>query len=460
MAGKKQHLKDQFPPEDHAAIDEYYNLVHAASKSWRNAIALKLLPLWLTKLLTRTGLYKLLDGGMHKYAAMTVMDVVNSLTDNKDLRAAMCYNWGDHGCEPKKAPWIIQAGLVAHYMHGAYYPRGGPGNIALKIIPTILENGGRVLANAPVKEITIRRGRATGVEMKNGRLIRAKRAVISDAGMFDTLKHILPPTLKCRNTLMDSLFGSNGSGDKLHTSVSGMCLFVGLKGDHDEDLHLPHTQHWIYPSADSILTTNFHHLSLDEALELEPKDSFLFIASPSGKDSEWENEYPGKSTVEIITFVPSSWFKEFATESLSTGGTAGPGGKPGSHGAKYESAKMKLAELMWARTVELLTSVGAMNLPRTLDKVDHFQIGSPLTYAHYYRRERGTFYGTENDLQRYSPLVFFERIRPEIAEIPGLYLTGQDASTPGFVGAMLGGLLCASKVAGAFNPMSMLAKDR
>jgi all-trans-retinol 13,14-reductase len=460
---QKQHLKDQFPPEDHEAIDEYYNLVHAAAKSWRNAIALKFLPLWLTKVLTRTGLYKLLDGGMHKYATMTIMDVVNSLTDNKDLRAAMCYNWGDHGCEPKKAPWILQAGLVAHYMYGAYYPRGGPGSIALKIIPTILENGGSVLANASVKEITIRQGRATGVEMKDGRHIRAKRAVISDAGMFDTLEHLLPSTLKCRNSLMDMLFGSGGGSDtKLHTSVTGMCLFVGLKGDHNEDLHLPHTQHWVYPSAGSVLNGgNVHHLSLDEALELEPKDFFLLIASPSGKDSEWKNDYTSKSTVEIITFVPSSWFQEFAPESLSTGGGTAddPGGKPGSHGTKYESAKKKLAELMWARTVEILTSVGATNLPRTLDKVDHFQIGSPLTYAHYYRRDGGTFYGTENDLERYSPVVFFERIRPEIAEISGLYLTGQDASTPGFVGAMLGGLLCASKVAGVFNPMSMLAKE-
>jgi all-trans-retinol 13,14-reductase len=258
---------------------------------------------------------------------------------------------------------------------------------------------------------------------------------------------------------MDALFGSDGSGNKLHPSVTGMCLFVGLKGDHSEDLHLPHTQHWVYPSAGSVLNTNVHHLSLNEALELEPKDFFLFIASPSGKDSEWKNEHSGKSTVEIITFVPSSWFQEFAPESLSTGGTADPGGKPGSHGTKYESAKMKIAELMWVRTVEVLTSVGATNLPRTLDKVDHFQIGSPLTYAHYYRRDGGTFYGTENDLERFSPVVFFERIRPEIAEIPGLYLTGQDASTPGFVGAMLGGLLCASKVAGIFNPMSMLAKD-
>lgn len=137
LRAQKQHLKDQFPPEDHAAIDEYYNLVLAATKSWRNAIAIKCLPLWLTRLLTRSGLYRLLDGGMHKYAAMTIVDVVNSLTDNAHLQAAMCYNWGDHGCEPTKAPWVIQAGLVSHYADGGYYPRGGPGTIAHKIIPTI-----------------------------------------------------------------------------------------------------------------------------------------------------------------------------------------------------------------------------------------------------------------------------------------------------------------------------------
>ena len=455
---QKQHLKDQFPPEDHAAIDEYYNLVHATTKSWRNAIAIKCLPLWLTRLLTRTGLHKLLDGGMHKYATMTVVDVVNSLTNNADLRAAMCYNWGDHGCEPTKAPWFIQAGLVSHYVDGAYYPRGGPGTIARKIIPTILDNGGSVLANAPVKEIMLHRGRATGVEMKDGRRIRARRAVVSDAGMVDTLEHLLPSTCKCRNMLIDNLFGNSKGGNKLHTSPTGMCLFVGLEGDHDADLHLPHTQHWAYPSAGAVLYESFQKLSLDEALRLEPKDFFLLIASPSGKDSEWKDHFPGKSTVEIITFVPFSWFQEFAPEASSTGGTGDHGGKPGSHGKMYATAKKKLAELMWTRSVEVLTLVGATNLPRTLEEVDHYQIGSPLTYAHYYRRD-GSFYGTENDLERYSPINFYEHIRPEIAEIPGLYLTGQDASVPGFVGAMMGGWLCACKVTGVLNPMSMLIRE-
>jgi all-trans-retinol 13,14-reductase len=468
--GQKQRLKEQFPEEDHPAIDEYYDLIHKAASSWRNPFLVKaMLPPFLTKIVVRSGLVRFLCRDYCKYASLPLSQVVHSLTTNPDLRAAMCYNWGDHGCDPNRAPFALQAGLVSHYVHGAYYPKGGTQMIARKIIPTITDNGGKVLAHAPVKEITCSAGgRATGVEMKNGRIIRAKQAVISDAGLFDTLHHLLPPTLKCRKDLMDSLFGpqvrlGSQTDGKLHTSVTGVYLLVGLQGDHDLDLHLPHTQHWVYSSPEAVLDNKVNALSLEEGLQLDPEDFFLFISSPSGKDSAWKDQFPGKSTVEIMTFVPSEWFQNFAPphDTESGSGLTDLGGKPGSHGTTYEAAKKKIAELMWIRASEALKIGGATNLPPTLDDVDHYQIGSPLTFAHYYRREGGPWYGTDNDLARHDPRTFLERIRPDslLPEIPGLYLTGQDAAHPGFVGSMVGGLLCASKVAGVHNPLSILEPE-
>ena len=95
-------------------------------------------------------------------------------------------------------------------------------------------------------------------------------------------------------------------------------------------------------------------------------------------------------------------------------------------------------------------------LPNTLDDVDFYEIGSPLTFAYYYNSERGAFYGLDNNLKRFEPKTFFLRLRPEVPEVPGLYLTGQDVFTDGFGPSMVSGMLCAGKVLGVKNPASLV----
>ena len=48
------------------------------------------------------------------------------------------------------------------------------------------KNGGRILLNAHVEGIEMERGRATGVRLRGGARIRARRAVVSNASMWDT----------------------------------------------------------------------------------------------------------------------------------------------------------------------------------------------------------------------------------------------------------------------------------
>ena len=86
---QKQHLKNQFPSlQDQESIDQFYKLVHDASQTFRPNFVFKYMtPIWLLKLLVHTGLYKYVDGGFHKYASKSLLDVVTSLTENEELRA-------------------------------------------------------------------------------------------------------------------------------------------------------------------------------------------------------------------------------------------------------------------------------------------------------------------------------------------------------------------------------------
>lgn len=59
-------------------------------------ILLKLLPAPLAKFLVHTGLATRLSS-FFRYASRSLTDVVNELTQNKDLRAVMCYIFGTYG---------------------------------------------------------------------------------------------------------------------------------------------------------------------------------------------------------------------------------------------------------------------------------------------------------------------------------------------------------------------------
>lgn len=130
-----------------------------------------------------------LCGTYFEYASRTAADVVASLTTDEKLRALLCSQFGNYGLPPDASSFVIQAGIAAHYMGGAYYPIGGPQRISQAIIPTIEAAGGRVLVRAAVSSILIKGGRAVGVRMRENHVdVRVRRggAVISGCGAVAT----------------------------------------------------------------------------------------------------------------------------------------------------------------------------------------------------------------------------------------------------------------------------------
>ena len=237
LEAQKDGLKKQFKTaQDHEAIDKYYAHIMKANAAMARAHILKCLPLPMTKFLRLSGLHRLFARNFRKYSSMTLEDMVSSLTDNEELRSVLSYSWDCYGCEPSRVSFIMHAQIVRHYSTGAFFPRGGPSEIAKKILPTITSSGGAALTRAPVKNIVLDddTGRAVGVEMMDGKIIKAKRAVISDAGVMNTLQHLLPKDFKRRDKLFKKFFPKQPSSEtSLHEGSSALNLFVGLKGDQN-----------------------------------------------------------------------------------------------------------------------------------------------------------------------------------------------------------------------------------
>jgi len=153
-------------------------------------------------------------------------------------------------------------------------------------------------------------GRAIGVDVGDGVRIGARRGVISGAGIHAT-KKLLPNS--------DMFVGNVKPG------ISHIMLFIGMQGTAEE-LDLPTSNMWSLP-VDKEYGYSGIGLTSDEA-PMDAKDPWkdvdvskllLFVGFPRAKDGSWSERFPNKSTCEIVTNCPTSWFDLFANESAVSG---------------------------------------------------------------------------------------------------------------------------------------------
>lgn len=417
-SGKKayiQGLKDKFPQEE-AAIDKYMKLVKVVASGVPHAILLKMIPLPVTRILHKLGLLSRFSPFLHA-STQSLAEVLRQLPASPELQAVLSYIFPTYGVNPRQASFSMHALLVDHYLDGAFYPRGGSSEIAFHTIPVIQRAGGAVLTRATVEKVLLdSAGRACGVSVKKGHdLVNIYcPIVISDAGLFNTYKNLLPESARCLPGVKQQL-------GMVRESLGMFTVFICLRGTKKE-LGLPATNYYVYFDTDMDKAMD-RYLSVprDKAAAHIP---LLFIASSSAKDPTWEDRFPDRST--MIVLVPASyeWFKEWRDE---------PKGKRSSD---YETLKNSFVEASVSMVMKLF--------PQLEDKVDSVAGGSPLTSQFYLAAPRGACYGADHDLGRLHPCVMAS-MRAQSA-VPNLYLTGQDIFTCGLMGALQGALLCSSAI--------------
>lgn len=94
--------------------------------------------------------------------------------------------------------------------------------------------GGKIQLNAHVDEIIVENGRATGVRLKNGNVVKAKKAVVSNATPFDTVK-----MLGTKQELPDGVAKWKEELGKLPRHGAIMHLFIAIDA---KDLDLSHIE--------------------------------------------------------------------------------------------------------------------------------------------------------------------------------------------------------------------------
>lgn len=399
----KEKLISYFP-EEKDAILQYIDLVFAANRTAGKFYMNKALPPFIAKLL-----YGWMSKPFFKYSDQTTHEVLNKITQNKELIKVLCGQYGDYGLPPKQSSFFMHATVVKHYFGGGSFPIGGSSQIVKTIDPVIERAGGSIIINAEVDKVIIEKDRATGVKMADGKIINADN-VISGAGLVTTYEKLLSKKVLQKFKLSSQL-------QKVKPSVSHACLYLGLEGSPQE-LDLPKTNFWIYPDKTD------HDTCVKNYLEnIEAEFPVVYVSFPAAKDPDWSNRYPGKSTIDIITLLPYDIFNDWEDSVWMK------------RGASYEDLKEKISQRLMEKLYE--------QIPQVKGKIKHYELSSPLSTKHFMNYSKGEIYGLDH-----SPSRFRQKFLVPRTPIKNFYLTGQDIVTAGVGGALFSGLLTASAMTG------------
>jgi all-trans-retinol 13,14-reductase len=397
-------------PAERAGLRGYLAQVKACARAAGPYFASQALPPRVAGLLGG-----LMRRGFLRHARRTTGEVIASHVKDPMLRAVLAGQYGDYGLPPALSSFGNHAAVAEHYLGGAAYPVGGSSRFAATIAPVVEAAGGHVAIGAEVERVEVEDGRASGVRLVDGRLVRAP-IVVSDAGWAATVGRLVPPEWRQRFPSVEGI----------PPSLGHLSLYVGLRGT-DAELGLTGTNLWLHPDAD--LDRSFSRFEGDPGAPFP----LVYLSFASAKDPTFQGRFPGKATLEAITMGPWQPFARFEDTRWRH------------RGSEYDELKERLRE-------RLLAAVLA-RLPQLRGRVEVAELSTPLSTRHFVGHPRGEIYGLAATPRR------FEACLPVRAPIPGLFLTGADAAMSGVAGALAGGALCASAILKE-NVFAAIRKER
>ncbi|GMI41793.1 hypothetical protein TrCOL_g3697 [Triparma columacea] len=226
-------------------------------------------------------------------------------------------------------------------------PIGGTCKMGEALQEGLEKFGGKLQMNAHVDEIIVENGRATGVRLKNGNVVTAKKAVVSNATPFDTVKMLKPD----EQEVPEGVLTWRNELGKLPRHGAIMHLFLAIDA---KDLDLSHIQD---PA---------HLVVQDWGRSLQDSQNLCSFFIPSLLDKSVCPE--GKHVIHVY----SSGGEPYEPWEKLT---------PGSE--EYEAYKEDRAKVLWEAVERCI--------PDVRERLEFSIIGSPLAHEAFLRRDRGTY---------------------------------------------------------------------
>ncbi|MCO5585999.1 hypothetical protein L7F22_039936 [Adiantum nelumboides] len=285
------------------------------------------------------------------FGAGKLLQPFSAIMDSLQLKDPFIRNWLDLLCfllSGLKADGTLAAEII--YMFAEWYkpgsvleyPIGGVGAIVDALVRGLQKHGGRLVLRSHVQEIVLQGGRATGVMLKDGRYFKARKAVISNASSWDTLR-LLP-----KGALSTDY---QERAEKTPQCNSFMHLHLGLDAkDLPSDLRI-------------------HHIVVNDwSIGVDAPQNVVLISIPSVLD---RNLAPNDKHV-LHAYTPG-------TEPYDI--WAGLDRRS----EEYKHLKSERSEVLWKAVERVLGPAFSR------DKCEVKLVGTPLTHERFLRRNRGTY---------------------------------------------------------------------
>jgi len=392
-------------------------------RSTSYATMLKLLPMplitWLSFI---PGALGLLSGFSDSWGSAE--DMLNYIDCSPAFKFLYGYAWGDLGVPPHQVSFRMMSGLIKEYSKGAAYPVGGCIPLVNRCLHRILSvRKSQAFTNAKVTQIELSKdgSKVIGLTVRPGSAkeeisIKCKN-VISSIGIPLTYSRLLNQSMRL-NTIPQFTVAQK------HARPTEGCFitFVTLK----KMKHLPRQNWWIFTGLD-------HKKTYGEWMDTEsPDDSncpLMFVSFPSSKDPTYHDadRFPNTDVCEIVTFVPMKHWELLEYKS-----------------ADYEAFKQRFADKLWGQALEYFSHTPEF-AAELEEKVEQVTGASPMTMDHYINSQNGQMYGLAHTVERFG-IEGSYMLRPDAPGVSGLYFTGQDVSSAGYIGAQMGGVITASSI--------------
>ncbi|XP_027161406.1 prolycopene isomerase, chloroplastic-like [Coffea eugenioides] len=290
-------------------------------------------------------------GPQGAFGATKLLRPFSDIIDSLGLKDPFVRNWVDllsFLLAGVKSNGILSAEMI--YMFSEWYKPGccleyplhGSGAVVDALIRGLQKLGGRISLRSHVESIVVEGGRAVGVKLRSGQIVRARKAVVSNASMWDTLK------------LLPKEFVPKSYADKIKST----------------------------PQCES-----FMHLHLGFEAEGIPKDLGVHHIVVN----DWKRGVDADQNVVLIS-VPSVLSPHVAPPGKHILHAYTPGTEPfelweglDRRSKEYKELKAGRSEVMW-RAVE-----GALGPGFDREKCEVKLVGTPLTHKRFLRRDRGTY---------------------------------------------------------------------
>lgn len=239
------------------------------------------------------------------------------------------------------------------------FPKGGSGAIVDALVRGVTKNGkSEVCLNCHVSEIVVEGGKAVGVKLADGRLVRAKEAVVANTDPYITKKFLDHAQVDTKVTdYMASLINTDASSGGIEDLRSFIHIHAGI-----DATGLPEKPSADFPAQWAVIK------DWDLPGGVEAPRNIVLCSMPSLIDPSLAPE--GKHV--LHAYVPATEpYSEWAHLDRNS--------------QEYKQKKEEAADFLWSAIEKYVPDARNRAVPGTV------QIGSPLTHERFLRRTRGTY---------------------------------------------------------------------